>query len=169
MNIFNTFIASMMILTSALSCDKENECSEVSPVYEPSVSTGSSYISCETGPFYISLSDLDSCNTVFGLDSLFADAWEPGCSMSSLMGDSSLADIQVTYLTEGVLSVQGQSESLEILPFELVIESELVNLNAYPYYGALRFEFEARIYSFVMLNRYIGGCFHDELIWEISE
>ena len=169
MNVFNTFIAGIMVMTSALSCNKEEDCSSSVPINEPIVSAGSSYIGCEAGAFFISLGDVDSCSTVFGFDSLFAESWEPGCNMSDLMGDSSLADIQVTYLADGVLDIQGQSLSLDISPFDLVIGGESVDLTSYPYYGALRFEYEARTYSFVMLNRYIGGCFHDELIWEITE
>ena len=169
MNICTTVIAGVLVMTSAVSCDKEEDCISSVSLSQNVVATGSSYVSCESEPFFIALADLDSCSTAFGFDRLYAASWEPGCNMSILMGDSSLADIRVTYLNDGVLDIQGQSLAIEVTPFDLIIGGESVDLASYPYYGALRFEYDARIYSFVMLNRYIGGCFHDELLWEITE
>ncbi len=155
-------------ILSMLACDKETQGYSVPPGSEPpTLVTGSVYIQCEMGPFYISHARLDSCATSFGFDSIMTAGWEPGCSMTDLMGDSLVSGFRLSYLSEGELDIEGLTEDFNLTPFELVIDSDTVDVGSYPFYGALRYELNGLTYSFVLLNRYIGGCFHDELIWEI--
>jgi hypothetical protein len=162
------FFIGIGCLFSMFACDKETQDSSVLASHGPIILTkGSAYIQCEIGPFFISHARLDSCATNFGFDSLMTEVWEPGCSMSELMQDSLGSDFRLTYLNEGELVIEGTGQELDSNPFELVISSDTLDVGEYPFYGALKYELNGLTYSFVLLNRYIGGCFHDELIWEI--
>jgi len=162
------FLVGILGIMFLLACDKETQGYSILSVTEsPTMVSGSAYIQCETGPFYISHAFLDSCTTSLGFDSILSTGWGPGCSMSSIMVDTLASDFRFTYLSEGELVIEGTAQELEPTPFELIIGNDTMDTGMYPFYGALKYELNGLTYSFVLLNRYIGGCFHDELIWEI--
>ncbi len=83
--------------------------------------------------------------------------------------DSLIVDFQATYLEQAELYLQGLSSKFIGQTFDLISSSDTIGLNSYPLHGPIKWEFEGGTHSFEILNPYIGGCFHDELIWEKSK
>jgi len=150
-----------------MTCEKEAQ--ECESQAKQVIGQGSAYIHCELEPFYISFDSIADCSTEFVLDSIFSTQWIRGCSMDTLNIDSIHADIEVFYLTDGEFVINPLNPNLEIAAWSPSVNGELVDLDQYPYYGAFTVNSAGRSFNLLLLNRYIGGCFHDELIWQVLE
>ncbi|NND95449.1 MAG: hypothetical protein HKN45_11335 [Flavobacteriales bacterium] len=135
------------------------------PVYE----YGSAYIGCEMEPFFILISDLSDCVTFLPLDSINSADWSFGCEMNQLETDSSSADLRISYLQSGTLEILLLDSSLLIDNWVPEISGEEIAVHEHPFYGAFTIQAENMSIDILLLNRYIGGCFHDELIWRIGQ
>lgn len=131
------------------------------------VTYGSSYIGCEVGPFFINIEDMMDCTISLPMDSIYSSSWTPGCQMSQLQTDSSNSDFVFEYLDSGVFEIEVLNSDYSTSTWPFILEGELIDTSEYPYYGSLRVSKEGVDIQMVLMNRYIGGCFHDELIWRI--
>lgn len=154
-----------------VACKKNKNCLVV-PAEETqngqNISQGAIRISCEVEPHYLMIDSLLTCELGLPIDSLFSDDWDAPCDMQMSTVDSSIADVEVRYLQSSL--------EVTLLNPDLSGESLLSTLNGdsivsgnYPYYGAYRVIRGSQTIDLFMLNRWIGGCFHDELIWRLSE
>lgn len=130
---------------------------------------GSAYIGCEAEPFFIHLDSLSSCVTALSWDSVYSENWMPGCSMENLSSDSTTAQLKLTYLHSGMMEWHPMEEGMVISEAELVLANDTVDSGVPPFYGCYEIQYEGRSYLTFIMNRYIGGCFHDELFWQISD
>ena len=157
-------------MTTASTCEKNNEEEVLMPSEnEPELlGQGSAYIGCEVEPFYVDLSTLSVCSTDLPVDSFLSATWQFGCTMNLLTVDSMQADFQFSYLQPDSLSVAPYDTDITLSQQEFIVNGESLVLNEYPYYGSFTVIRGDTNFQFLLMNRYIGGCFHDELIWKIT-
>ena len=157
----------LLLLFICISCNKDNLANCDGQIIDNgglSQSQGAVSISCEVEPHFLNLDSLFECDVPLGIDSIFSTNWIARCTMTENAVDSVNAHIKLTYLNNQ-LEIDLLDASLIGEETEMIIAGDTVQAGVYPYYGAYRIERNGEAIEILMLNRYIGGCFHDELIW----
>jgi|GEM_PF-4034125 len=159
----------IVVWLTLLACQSGDEMVETpkSPMAMEST-RGSVYIGCEMAPYHIVLDSMMQCTSAMPLDSLLASSWMPPCQMSDLSIAEELADLSVWRNETGLeLTVSDSTFDLEPMSLSMVMDS--LSLVGSIYYGAYELSRETEVIQLVLFNRYIGGCFHDEIVWQRIE
>ncbi len=161
-------LSAFLALLSFLSCDLED------PSPNAQIYHGGVYIQCDLGPNYY-----------FSLDSLIAncvstDSFEvalPAIQTCYYDGNPTLSDDSTNYdfLVSRNLSdwqvmgfaVADSTVQVDIIPF-IVVDNEVLAPGNLPFYGAYRATWPDKVLHVYLLNRYQGGCLHDEVVWHLE-
>jgi len=158
----------LLALFSFLTCDLEE------PQPNAQIYHGGVYIQCDVGPnYYFALDSLiancanaDSFEVALpALQTCFYDN-NPALSADSTVYDfvvsRSLSDWQVMDFAVADSSVQ-----VDAIPF-IVIDNDVLSPGSLPFYGAYRATWPGKVLNVYILNRYQGGCLHDEVVWHLE-
>ncbi len=179
----NQSILLICLLLSCVTCTK-NDMPEDSSSQENlppnTIYSGSVYFACEYGPYTFLIDSLISnCSQEFGImDSLSNihiaknDTIHARCNydMNFNQLTSSNWDFQVSRTEDGLaFNTEWPNSNPLINPLTATVDDSLLQANSYPFYNGhtitLSDEKELRLLFF---NTYIGGCFHDLMVWELE-
>ena len=153
---------SMFLLLAALSgCDK----APVPPATSGSDYSGVAYIGCALSPYAFNIDSLIlHCQSAFDLTQEI-DSIIPGCSLDAhgeILGAMPDVVLSRTAFGMDLTSVSGDPiitlVNIDLMGSELVAED-------YPYLGGYRIEWTDRLIEIRVVNKWIGGCFHDLVLW----
>ena len=139
---------------------------QISPQLARADLQGSFANACITARFYVNLdSMIAKCATSLPLDSFDVADWVGGCPIQDIMlTDTSLADIK---FKNGLYEMQAVNPEVEVSDTELTLNGEVVTGLEYPFLNPKKMETPIGTFSIVVVNRYIGGCYHNEYLWEV--
>ena len=142
------------------------------PPLKQVINQGNIYNHCEPDPFFLILDTMMQYTSALPIDSMFSPNWlgyidNAEHQMYEVYQDSTIADFKLTYLQNGVLEYEVLNPSISINPVVLDIDS--MSTDEPPFYGAIKIHRGNQEILIMMVNRYIGGCLHDELVWQLSE
>ena len=157
-------LTSLIISIGLLAC-KDKELPPVPEVrYE-----GAVYIGCDIGPYQLNIDSLIThCTGEIDRDQP-ADSIQTACIYDELSPVLSASfDVEMVrgnYLNQMELgSVNGDPEISEI---PLVLGGQEYAWNEYPYYSGYELKWADRTLRLQALNKWVGGCFHDLILWEV--
>jgi hypothetical protein len=165
------YLLGVLAALSCLSCSKSKDWVN-EPAQKQVVAQGNIYNHCEVEPFYLLLDTMMTYTSTLPIDSLHSPNWLGYIHnvlnlMHEVYRDSANADIKIIYLQNSRLEYEILNAALTVEPVTLIVAGDTTD--RYPYYGAIKIHRANQEILLFMLNRYIGGCLHDELIWQLSE
>lgn len=142
-----------------------------------SIQTGVAYFVCEHGPYYFNIDSLDQCSTNEELsDSLISHYINDGFSSLSCnyAVDSTAIEAWTFYIerggSDGNLFIPVWQDSTQIISSTELSTTDLpYDLGSYYFHNAQEIILNCdRKWTFLFFNYYIGGCFHDAMIWKLE-
>ena len=161
----------LLLIFATLSCENEIESNPPDSIKQVTAQ-GNIYNHCDIEPFYLLLDTVMTYTSPLPIDSLFSPNWLGYIDnavnlMHDVYQDSTNADFKIKYLINSQLEYEILNPSLSIEPITLTFDT--LNTDTYPFYGAIKIYRDDQEITLIVLNRYVGGCFHDEFIWQLSE
>lgn len=159
-------------------------CSSTDMVDEPTenntvLHSGAVYFACDFGPYSFSLDSLlANCSQVGGqidsltLDYITNDSTHVRCTYD---GNESLVaedwDFKITRTSSGTtFEIEWQDNSFNTASILPNIDGNIHMEQEYPFYNGMEIALDDdRKLSLLFFNAYIGGCFHDLMVWELAE
>ena len=127
------------------------------------------YIGCDIGPYGLNMDSLiHMCTSIVNRDQP-ADSLEMGCIYDEI-GSGLSVDFDVELRRGDYLniiemsSVKGDPEIIEI---PLTLAGQEFQWGEFPYYSGYQLEWDMVTLKVQALNKWVGGCFHDLIIWEV--
>ena len=167
----------LFIIINSFACSSD----ELIQTNETELHSGSVYFACDFGPYS------------FSLDSLLANCSQEGGLIDSLTSDYIIENdstvIRCTYdgnpslaaaadwgfkitrtITGNTFEIEWQNDDFNSNPINATIDGNIHTEQEYPFYNGLEIELnENKKLSLLFFNIYIGGCFHDLMVWELEE
>jgi len=146
-------------------------CSKTEPVIEKNYYSGYAYIGCDIGPYYVhSDSLITNCSEnqelppSINLDSLDFNDWCNYDDSNGNLGNANSFEFELRRDNQSIINIaEVQSGSIN-----LNIDGEILSPGEGPYYSGFYAEYENKFVNIYLVNKIIGGCFHDIIIWEIT-
>ena len=155
------FFISFLFFTSCDKPEKENVVAH----------SGYIYMACDFGPYYLYL-DLLINNCSVGQELSDSLSLEDIGQENSCIYDGNEAIIGSLELHNIVFEreqITVNSEDYVISEIDLVLDGVQLKKGEYPYYHGFNIIFNNREVNIYMINKFIGGCFHDMILWEVFE
>lgn len=170
----------LFIISTGFACSSVDSIGESIESNETELHAGSVYFACDFGPYSFSLDSLlENCSQEGGLiDSLTSDyiiANNMTTSTCTYDGNDSLAaeiwDFKITRTGNGnTFEIEWQNENPISNPILASIDGNIHAEQEYPFYNGIELTLdENKKLSLLFFNVYIGGCFHDLMVWQLEE
>lgn len=170
----------LFIVINHIACSSIDTIEETIENNTTELHSGSVYFACDFGPYS------------FSLDSLLANCSQEGSLIDSITsdyisninfnsapctydGNPSLANENWDFKiardgTGNTFGIEWQSNNFNTNPTNASIDGNIHEEQEYPFYNGMEIELEGnRKLSLLFFNVYIGGCFHDLMVWELEE
>ncbi len=159
-------------------CDKDADLNPES-INTVNPSHGYIYIGCQTPPYYLKL---DSIKTYCDLGGALPDTlpvFTLGVGMTTDTvcanfldegyADANDYDVQINYDSTSVDIQHNISDAVtEPIP-EANIGGDIYQAGEYPYLGGIRISTNSTEATIQVVNVYVGGCFHNMIIWSSED
>ena len=168
----------LLLWLFCLACTKDvTKIGATLPVELPQVRSGYLYISCEHPPYYINIDSLyQLCSENGVLPDTFPQDFrqlfeepDPACLqyLRKHLDQQQNHTIQLTY-TDQTIDIQSPLLNIDFEQMPINIAGSTYQAGQYPYLGGYRVTSDSIQGRFQVVNQYIGGCYHNLVVWELS-
>jgi hypothetical protein len=170
----------LLLISTGFACSSIDILDEPMDIDEPELHSGSVYFACDFGPYPFSLDSLLTNYSQQGgqIDSLTLDYISTNDSTSirctydeNISLAAEIWDFKITRINNGnTFGIEWQNNSFNTNPIDANIDGSIYSEQTYPFYNGMEIELnENKRLRLLFFNIYIGGCFHDLMVWELEE
>lgn len=162
----NPFYLTITAITLFFGC-KPTDIILDQPIAELNFQSGYVYIACDGGPYYFHLDSLmATCSLNEALPEKLTTPFQETClydNNEGKLGDKNNHNIM---FSRDSLALAFTNYQIEEIP--ITLDGAQLNKGEYPYYQGYKVSLEEKTLNIYLVNKYIGGCFHEMVIWQVA-